>query len=106
MMATLTCADVLPTVGQEWQLADSEGNRVSLFLYRAVESTKHQVSSLSPRVPFSMLFYAAPAPMIPQGLYILEHPDVGRLDGVLVVPLHPSQGPGLPDVSCYQVGFG
>ena len=43
------------------------------------------------RVPFSLLFEGPPDPILPQRIYPLEHPALGRLE-LFLVPLQPERG--------------
>ena len=46
------------------------------------------VSPVSGRTTFSLLFYGPTEPLLPQGTYRIEHPDLGNLD-LFIVPLGP-----------------
>ncbi|MDN3577862.1 hypothetical protein QWZ03_13895 [Chitinimonas viridis] len=103
MLDKLSHADFAPTVNQDWSLEDSEGNTLALQLISAVEKPTWHAPQLSPRVPFLLSFLGPLAPIIPQGLYILSHPAIGRLEGVLVTPQHATGS--RQDGHCYQVNF-
>lgn len=103
MLDKLSHADFAPTVNQHWSLEDSDGNTLTLQLLTAVEKPAWHVPQLSLRVPFLLSFLGPLTPLIPQGLYILEHPALGRLEGVLVTPQHAAGS--LQDGHLYQVNF-
>ena len=105
MLDKLTCADVLPALNQAWRLTDSEGTAVELVLIQAAERPQAYAVGISQRMPFFMAFRGPRWPEIPQGLYILEHEAVGKLDQVLVTPLHMPYTASQTEVRHYQVGF-
>ncbi|GLR11747.1 hypothetical protein GCM10007907_05370 [Chitinimonas prasina] len=103
MLDTLRYTDIAHTVNQSWSLQDSEGATLALQLISAIEKPAWHAPALSPRVPFLLSFLGPLTPVIPQGLYILSHPAIGRLEGVLVTPQHATGS--RQDGHCYQVNF-
>lgn len=81
-LAELTLEHFRPLVDQEFGLraADVE---LELRLDEA-EATGH--AGLGRRQPFSLIFTAPSPPVLPQGIYHVEHATIGAMD-VLLVPV-------------------
>jgi len=106
MLADLTCAVFTLAVNQIFRVTDSEGNGVDLELIEAKEHPNYFASSITHRTPFNLAFRRPSAPAIPQGIYMVEHPVLGRFEGLLIAPLFHPSAPGGPDTRHYQISFG
>ncbi len=83
-LAQLTVAHFSGLVGQELRIAGSEHAL-------SVESVD-VLKSPSPRTqPFSLVLRCAPGLSGRQGLYTLEHPELGALE-IFLVPIEPKAG--------------
>jgi hypothetical protein len=73
------------------------------------EVTEHNPDPLGRyRTPFSVMFCGPLQPVLPQGIYHLEHPELGPL-ALFLVPVGPDEpaDPGqAPTVMRYQAVFG
>lgn len=78
-------------VGQAFRLS-GEG-------FLPIEATLHRVEELPPSfsasqappelrsTPFALIFQAPAQPELGQGCYTFEHPEIGKLEGVFIVPI-------------------
>jgi hypothetical protein len=86
MLDALTAASFEPHAGSEFALRDGDAH-VTL---RLAEVTRFPVQSGAPRAePFSLVFHCEPGVNLPQQIYTLEHPALGRLD-LFIVPIGPA----------------
>lgn len=73
------------------------------------EVTEHAVSARGTfRVPFSVLFHGPLQPVLPQGIYRVEHEKLGALE-LFLVPVGPdgTSGPGqVPTAMGYEAVLG
>ena len=82
-------------------MGDFEAHKNETFVVRAAQDlplTLKQVRPLGesgrPGGAFSLWVFSAPGPFLPQGIYPLEHPQMGRLE-IFLVPLGPRDGQNL-----------
>lgn len=74
-----------------------------------VEVTEHPRAALgSFRTPFALVFHGPSEPVLPQGMYRLEHQDLGVLELFLVPigPDLPAEPEGRPAGMRYEAVFG
>jgi hypothetical protein len=83
------------------KMSDFEARKGETFVLRAEQEvvlTLKQVRPLGesgrPGGAFSLWFFSAPGPFLPQSIYPLEHPKLGRLE-IFLVPLGPRDGENL-----------
>jgi Domain of unknown function (DUF6916) len=74
----LTASDFEPLRGQLFRIGDA-------FVAELVEVTESPRES-DDRAPFSLVFEGGPTPPLPQGIYSVEHDDLGALE-IFLVPL-------------------
>jgi hypothetical protein len=75
---TLTASDFEALRGQLFRISDA-------FVAELVEVTEIP-SEPGGRAPFSLVFEGGPTPPLPQGIYSVEHNDLGALE-VFLVPI-------------------
>ena len=88
MLERLTSETFRDRVGQTFHLDGGDGSRREIVL---AEVTEHRLGGQARpdgRVPFSLEFFAADGPVLPQRIYDLQHPDLGSL-GLFLVPIGP-----------------
>lgn len=104
-LAQLTCADFRPAVGSRFRVVSSDGQCVSMLLFKAEERTRHrlpaQAGTREFRTPFSLVFKAASECAFAQGTYRVEHPRLGAVPLFLVAVGAPRGG-----VSTFEAVFG
>jgi uncharacterized protein DUF6916 len=94
-LSTLKLADFEPHVGAMFPI-EANGTPLDLKL----TEVERLGTALREGGAFSLLFRSAPTgPILPQGIYPLQHPALGTLE-VFIVPLGPKDGG-----NCYQVIF-
>lgn len=74
------------TVDDEWELAvelEERGRVAVTFVLEQATVTGQSVPDAE-RQPFSLVFRGPPEGVLPQGLYPLEHPELGALEIFLV----------------------
>jgi len=71
---------------------------------RLADVAEHGKGSATFRASFSVVFHGPLAPILPQGIYRLEHDGLGALD-LFIVPLGPDQ-PSEPAAMRYEAVFG
>ena len=110
-LETLTAGDFRGNLGTRFRLtakSSEDGSPVS-FEVELVEVTEHATSASGAlRVPFSVLFHGSLKPVMPQGIYHLEHERLGTLD-LFIVPVGPDEpsAPGeAPTSMRYEAVFG
>jgi hypothetical protein len=98
MLDRLTADSFAPHEGTEFVVDIVPGGPICL---RLQSITRFTVQPHAPRPePFSLEFVGPATPLLPQSIYTLEHPDMGRLD-LFVVPLGLASGGGV----VYEVAF-
>lgn len=80
-----------PHVEQRFRIVLDEGREIEILL-KEVKALPDQVrpmgdSSVPRRVPFSLLFEVSGDLHLPQSTYSLDHPDLGDLGPVFLVPI-------------------
>ncbi len=77
----LQLATFEPLLNTEFQVADSDGNQVTMKLVEATRGPE------DPRLDqFSLVFKSPPGPVMPQGTYRFQHSGIGKAD-LFVVPI-------------------
>jgi uncharacterized protein DUF6916 len=86
MLDRLTADSFAPYEGTDFTVDSGEAGPLTL---RLAEVTRFPVQPDAPRTePFSLTFVGPLAPILPQRIYALEHPEVGLLE-IFLVPLGP-----------------
>jgi len=85
-LGKLTPADFEPQRGASFMLA-APGRELALKLIEV----RRLGAAIRAGGAFSLLFASAPGKIVPQGIYPVAHPTLGRLD-LFVVPLGPKNG--------------
>jgi hypothetical protein len=99
MLDRLTADSFAPHEGTDFQVDGDDGG----LTLRLAEITRYSVQSHAPRTePFSLLFVGPPAPVLPQRIHALDHPELGRLE-LFLVPLGPE--PGTDGGMRYEAAF-
>ena len=88
MLARLTATSFAPAVGEAFVLDAGEAGQFDLEL---VESRLHDPDAPAQdasgaRAPFTLLFRGPAEPLLPQGIYRLEHQSMGALE-IFIVPI-------------------
>jgi len=78
-----------PLVGERFAMQLDDGPALAVTLSEATALASQP--SRTGRIPFSLLFEGPPEPILPQRIYPLEHPALGRLE-LFLVPLQPESG--------------
>jgi len=96
MIERISEAVFKPHLGEEFSLLLPDGTVLEVTLAEAgafpgqPASTRNvggvEVETRSD--PFFLVFSARPDMKVPQGVYPLEHPDLGRIDGLFFVPCY------------------
>jgi hypothetical protein len=76
-------------IGDRFAVHSNEAGELAVTLSEA--SALSDRPSPTGRIPFSILFDGPPEPILPQRIYPLEHPLLGRLE-LFLVPLQPESG--------------
>jgi len=89
---------------RDFSLIDGAGATLPLTLVQVAERPG-ATPSWAKRTSFTLLFRGPAEPVWPQGLYALAHPEAGRLEPLLVVPV---TGVAPPDEAAqyYEIVFG
>lgn len=109
-LQTLTAGDFSATQGTRFRVTGGPpgGSPVS-FEAELVEVTAHADRAPgTSRAPFSVLFHGPLQPVRPQGIYRLEHEQLGTLE-LFLVPIGPDEpsAPGqAPTAMRYEAVFG
>jgi hypothetical protein len=110
-LEALTAGDFRAAQGDRFRLTAGSpdgGSGVSLDVDLA-EVTEHGDGLAgTPRAPFSVVFHGPLQPILPQGIYRLEHEGLGALD-LFIVPIGPDEpaAPGAkPTAMRYEAVFG
>ena len=85
-LASLTLADFTPAIGTEFTLHRPDGATEPLKLAEA--NAVGAAGADKTRAPFALLFRTSARGWMPQAIYALEHPALGRLE-IFLVPLGP-----------------
>jgi hypothetical protein len=99
----LTSELFAPHVGEQFELAPSEGDPFEAVLVSCDETTygeREQWLASIDRVPFSLLFRAPGGDLLPQQTFAVRHPQLGELE-IFLVPL----GPGGDGAMAYEAVF-
>jgi hypothetical protein len=78
-----------PLIGEEFVIHVDENAALEVTL-RAANALADQASPAG-RLAFSILFEGPLEPILPQRIYALDHPGLGRLE-LFLVPLQPEAG--------------
>ncbi len=93
-LASLTADDFAPRVNDAFRISLPNGElALKLAELRRLGHAKRAGGA------FSLLFTTPPGPFLPQAIYPLDHPALGRLD-LFLVPLGPIAGE-----NCYEAVF-
>ena len=110
-LQTLTAEDFRGHQGTRFRLTGGSppgGSPVTIET-ELVEVTEHVDSAPGTfRAPFSVLFHGPLQPVMPQGIYRVEHEQLGTLE-LFIVPVGPDEprAPGQgPTAMCYEAVFG
>jgi hypothetical protein len=98
MLDRLTVADFAARVGETFVLATASGERLDLVVSEAAE--RGTGPREAPRAPFYVLLRGPSEPLLPQGIYPIEHPAFGVLE-LFIVPVARER-----DGLVYEVVFG
>jgi Domain of unknown function (DUF6916) len=110
-LQTLTAGDFRPHQGTRFRLTGGSrpGSFAASIEAELVEVTDHAGSAPGTfRTPFSVLFYGPLEPVMPQGIYRVEHKQLGTME-LFIVPLGPDEprAPGqAPTAMRYEAVFG
>ena len=110
-LQTLTAEDFRGHQGTRFRLTGGSppGNSPVYIEADLVEVTEHVASATGTlRAPFSVLFHGPLEPVMPQGIYRLEHQQLGTLE-LFIVPVGPDEPrvPGeAPTAMRYEAVFG
>jgi len=110
-LQTLTARDFRVLQGTRFRLTGgaAPGGSPASVEAELVEVTEHAASALGAlRAPFSVLFHGPLQPVMAQGIYRVEHEQLGALD-LFIVPVGPDEpaGPGqAPTAMRYEAVFG
>lgn len=106
-LQTLTAEDFRPLRGTRFRLTSrAAGVSVDTELAEVTEHPGGAGGTL--RAPFSVLFHGPLQPVLPQGMYRVEHHELGTLE-LFVVPVGPGEPPApgsVPAAMRYEVVFG
>jgi hypothetical protein len=108
-LQTLTAGDFRGHVGTRFRLTGGplpDGSAVGVEA-ELVEVTEHGAPGTF-RAPFSVLFHGPLQPVMPQGIYRVEHEQLGTMD-LFIVPVGPDEPsvPGRAPVAMrYEAVFG
>lgn len=80
-LETLSAADFQPLLRQSFRLAE--------FDVELVEITEI-AREPGGRAPFSLVFEGGPTPPLPQGIYAVQHDDLGAIE-IFLVPIAPDR---------------
>ena len=94
----LTAADFRAVLGSKFRLS-AQAVSMEVTLAEVAEAKKSPSAAF--RASFSVLFHGALTPVLPQGIYRLEHDRLGALD-LFLVPV----GPVESAVMAYEAIFG
>ena len=78
-----------PYVGEQFAIDTGSDTELGVTLVEA--SALASQASPTGRLPFSLLFEGPSEPILPQRIYPLDHPALGRLE-LFLVPLQPESG--------------
>ncbi|HRC84218.1 MAG TPA: hypothetical protein PK413_01260 [Thermoanaerobaculia bacterium] len=86
MLETLTREQFAPHLAQTFRL-ELQGHTLELQLAEVNALADHSGGRAS-RQPFSLVFVGSRNQVLPQRIYPLDHPDLGRLE-IFLVPIGP-----------------
>jgi hypothetical protein len=110
-LETLTAGDFRDHRGTRFKLTGQSpegGSAVSVEAELADVSESPPGPPGASRTPFSVVFHGPLKPVLPQGIYRLEHEHLGTLE-LFVVPIGPNEPSGdgqAPTAMRYEVVFG
>lgn len=87
MLETLTPASLKEHVGSRFRLQVEGQEPLELELFE-IARYEENPDFAARKEPFSLLFAGPPRPVLPQAIYPLEHPALGRLE-LFLVPIGP-----------------
>jgi hypothetical protein len=88
-LTALTAADFQERIGESFRVALPDGSGLDLTL--AVVQTSRYAPPAARRTGFSLVFWSALTTHVPQAIYTLRHPAMGRLD-LFLVPIGLGEG--------------
>ena len=110
-LETLTAEDFRDIRGSRLRLTGGprEGGSPASFDVELADVTEHPAGASGTfRIPFSVLFHGAFEPVMPQGIYRLEHEKLGTVE-FFIVPVGPNE-PSAPGEAAtamrYEAVFG
>lgn len=75
-------------LGEQFLVTGDEGAKAKLVLSRVRDCAPHQESKGAPKIEsFSVIFEGGPDASLAQGTYAFAHPEMGRVEGVFMVPI-------------------
>lgn len=86
MLDSLRREDFAAQLGTEFRLAASGVPEIGLQLAEARDITSNREAAGPKRAPFALLFRGPRSPILPQRIYPLVHPEMGRLE-IFLVPI-------------------
>ena len=101
-LETLTAEDFRDVKGSRFQL--TRGRHVA-FEVELTDVTQAAGPAGTFRAPFTVLFHGPVEPVLPQGIYRLEHDKLGVLD-LFIVPIGPAEPGTRPAAMRYEAVFG
>jgi hypothetical protein len=81
-LENLTAAGFMPLLHQRFRIADASDAELV-----EVTETPREAGG---RAPFSLVFEGGPTPPLPQGIYAVEHDDLGAIE-IFLVPIAPDR---------------
>jgi hypothetical protein len=85
VLETFTVDTFAARLGERLAVA-TEAGTVDVELVEAVELDPRRRGASDTRVPFSVVFLGPPDPVLPQGTYRFDHPELGGFE-IFVVPI-------------------
>ncbi len=75
-------------VGERFQVTGEEGTKAELVLSRVRDCPLPKETKGAPKIEsFSVIFEGGPDASLAQGTYAFAHPEMGRVEGVFMVPI-------------------
>lgn len=94
MLDTVTVDTFQPYVGELFQITIGEEELVDMYLVEVAPLPEQkrpifgqQATEPSPRQPFALVFRAPLESPLPQRMYLLTHPQLGRFEHIFLVPI-------------------
>ncbi len=92
MLDKISSADFSPYLNQRFRIDAGSSEPLDVELIEVSELSSASISSDEPekRRPFSIVFRGPNDPSLPQGIYDIEHGEMGTLS-LLIVPIGPDK---------------